>query len=143
MVGVFPEGVRAAAKGIRQRYQVKRFGRGGFVQVALRTGAPIIPVAVVGSEETHPVLAEVAPLARALGLPSLPITPTFPWFGLLGALPLPSKWMISFGEPIPTEGLAGDPAQDPSLVFELSDRVRSWIQAELVRLLPLRRTPFG
>lgn len=143
LVGVFPEGVRAATKGIGQRYQVKRFGRGGFVQIAIRAGAPIIPVAVVGSEETHPVLAELGPLARRLGLPSLPITPTFPWLGPLGAVPLPSKWMISFGPPIQTEGLAGQAAEDPSLVLELSDRVRAWIQAELVRLLPLRRTPFG
>jgi 1-acyl-sn-glycerol-3-phosphate acyltransferase len=143
LVGVFPEGVRAATKGLRQRYEVKRFGRGGFVQVALRAGAPIIPVAVVGSEETHPVLLELGGLARLIGLPSLPITPTFPWFGPLGMVPLPSKWMISFGPPIETAQLGADAALDPSLVLSISDQVRTWIQGELVRLLPLRRTPFG
>ncbi len=143
LVGVFPEGAKAAAKGIRSRYQVSRFGRGGFVQVALRTGAPIMPVAVVGSEEIHPVLADLGPIARRFGLPSFPITPTFPWLGVLGAVPLPSKWLISFGEPISTEPLGPEAAEDPSLVLELGERVRGWIQQELLRLLPLRRTPFG
>ena len=143
LVGVFPEGAKAATKGISERYRVRRFGRGGFVQVAVRTGAPIIPVAVVGAEETHPVLADLQPLARAIGLPTLPITPTFPWLGLLGAAPLPAKWMISFGPPIPTEGLDLDAAADPGRVLEIAERVRGWIQDELLRLLPLRRTPFG
>lgn len=143
LVGVFPEGAKAATKGIRRAYHVSRFGRGGFVQVALRTGAPIVPVAVVGAEETHPVLADLGPLARRFGLPTFPITPTFPWLGPLGAIPLPSKWMISFGEPIPTAGLGAEAAEDPSLVLELAERVRGWIQEELVRLLPRRRTPFN
>jgi 1-acyl-sn-glycerol-3-phosphate acyltransferase len=143
LVGVFPEGAKAATKGIRSAYHVSRFGRGGFVQVALRTGAPIVPVAIVGAEETHPVLADLGPIARRFGFPAFPITPTFPWFGPLGAIPLPSKWLISFGEPISTEELGAEAAEDPSTVLELAERVRSWIQQELVRLLPRRRTPFG
>lgn len=143
LVGVFPEGAKGAAKGIRQRYRVSRFGRGGFVQVALRSGAPIVPVAVVGAEETHPVLADLGPVARFLGMPSFPITPTFPWLGPLGVLPLPSKWLISFGQPIDARGLGPEAAEDPSLVLELSERVRAWIQDELVRLLPRRRSSFG
>jgi 1-acyl-sn-glycerol-3-phosphate acyltransferase len=143
LVGVFPEGAKAATKGIRSAYRVSRFGRGGFVQVALRTGSPIIPVAVVGAEETHPVLADLGPLARRFGLPAFPITPTFPWLGPLGAVPLPSKWLISFGAPIPTAELGAEAAEDPSAVLGLAERVRGWIQQELLRLLPRRRTPFG
>ncbi len=143
LVGVFPEGVKGAAKRISQRYQVQRFGRGGFVQIALRTGAPIIPVAVVGSEEVHPVIADLQPLARALGLPSMPITPTFPWLGLLGVIPLPSKWLISFGPPMPTRHLGPEAAEDPAQVLELSEGVRDWIQKELPRLLANRHNPFA
>jgi 1-acyl-sn-glycerol-3-phosphate acyltransferase len=142
LVGVFPEGVKGAAKLYRDRYRVKRFGRGGFVQVALRTGAPIVPVAVVGSEEVHPVVAELPALARVLGLPTFPLTATFPWLGLAGALPLPSKWFIAFGEPIDTRALGPDAAEDPALVLEISEEVRGWIQSTIDRLLTRRRTPF-
>lgn len=142
LVGVFPEGVKGASKPFRDRYRVKRFGRGGFVQVALRTGAPIIPVAVVGSEELHPVLADVRPLARLLRLPALPITPTFPWLGLLGLVPLPSKWWIAFGEPIHHSWRGPDAAADSRLVLELSEEVRDRIQSMIYRLLPRRQTIF-
>jgi 1-acyl-sn-glycerol-3-phosphate acyltransferase len=142
LVGVFPEGIKGATKPYRERYRVKRFGRGGFVQVALRTGSPIIPVAVAGSEEVHPVIFELSPLADLLGMPSFPITPTWPLFGLLGAIPLPSKWLIAFGEPIDLAGYGPESAADTGLVLDLSERVRSAIQAKLYELLPLRRTPF-
>lgn len=142
LVGVFPEGVKGAAKPFRDRYKVRRFGRGGFVQVALRTGAPIVPVAVVGSEEIHPVLLELPAVARLFGLPSLPLTATFPLLGPIGMLPLPSKWLLAFGPPIPTSDLGPDAADDPALVLELSEEVRGWIQNALERLLPRRQTPF-
>ncbi len=142
LVGVFPEGVKGATKPYRERYRVKRFGRGGFVQVALRTGSPIIPVAVVGAEEVHPVIFELPLLADALGMPSFPVTPTWPLLGLLGAIPLPSKWLIAFGEPIDLGGHGPEAAADPAVVLDLSERVRSAIQAKLYELLPLRRTPF-
>ena len=142
LVGVFPEGVKGAAKLYRERYKVRRFGRGGFVQVALRTGAPIIPVAVVGAEEVHPVVAELPGLARLMGLPTVPITPTFPLLGGLGLLPLPSKWFIAFGSPISTSSLGPDAASDPRLVLEVSEEVRNWIQGTIDRLLPRRKTPF-
>lgn len=142
LVGVFPEGVKGAAKQYRDRYRVRRLGRGGFVQVALRTGAPIIPVAVVGSEEVHPVLADVRPLARLLGLPTVPLTPTFPWLGLAGLIPLPSKWFIAFGKPIEVAHYGPEAADDVRLVLELSEQVREWIQGTLHRLLPRRRTIF-
>jgi 1-acyl-sn-glycerol-3-phosphate acyltransferase len=142
LVGVFPEGIKGATKTYRERYRVQRFGRGGFVQLALRTGSPIIPVAVVGSEEVHPVIYELPPLADLLGLPSFPITPTWPLLGLLGAIPLPSKWLIAFGDPVDLGSHGPESAADPALLLEVSERVRSSIQAKLAELLPRRRTPF-
>jgi 1-acyl-sn-glycerol-3-phosphate acyltransferase len=142
LVGVFPEGVKGATKLYRDRYRVLRFGRGGFIQVALRTRSPIIPVAVVGSEEVHPVVFELPVLAELLGLPAFPITPTWPLLGLLGAVPLPSKWLIAFGEPIDLSAYSSEAISDPALVLELSERVRSQIQARLFDLLPRRQTPF-
>ncbi len=142
LVGVFPEGVKGAAKRFSQRYQVQRFGRGGFVQVALRTGAPIIPVAVVGAEEIHPVIYDFPALGRVLGTGTVPLTLTFPWLGLLGLLPLPSKWFISFGRPIETSSLGPEAAGDQALVLEISDEVRSWIQSRLDQLRGRRSTPF-
>jgi 1-acyl-sn-glycerol-3-phosphate acyltransferase len=142
LVGVFPEGVKGAAKRYRDRYQVQRMGRGGFVQVALRTGSPIIPVAVVGSEEIHPVMFDVKPLARLFGLPIAPITPTFPWLGLAGLIPLPSKWFIAFGKPIRVSKHDPEAANDPRLVLELTEEVRSWIQNTLRRMVSRRQTIF-
>ena len=142
LVGVFPEGVKGASKLFRDRYQVQRLGRGGFVQVALRTGAPIIPVAVVGSEEVHPVLFDVRPIAKLIGAPLAPITPTFPWLGLAGLIPLPSKWFIAFGKPIDTAHYGHEAADDSRLVLELSEEVRGWIQRTVHKLLPRRRTIF-
>ena len=142
LVGVFPEGVKGASKPYRSRYRVRRLGRGGFVQVALRTGSPIIPVAVVGSEEIHPVIADLQPVARLLGLPTIPITPTFPLLGFAGLIPLPSKWFIAFGEPIDVSRYGPEAARDSRLVLELSEQVREWIQAKVYQLLPRRQTIF-
>ncbi|HEY2794132.1 MAG TPA: lysophospholipid acyltransferase family protein, partial [Micromonosporaceae bacterium] len=102
LVGVFPEGFKGVGKHYRDRYKLQRFGRGGFVAAALATGAPIVPVAIVGAEETYPLLGNIKPLARLLGIPYFPVTPTFPWLGPLGLVPLPSKWLIEFCEPIET-----------------------------------------
>ncbi|HEX6548768.1 MAG TPA: lysophospholipid acyltransferase family protein, partial [Candidatus Dormibacteraeota bacterium] len=134
LVGVFPEGIKGAAKEYAQRYRIRRFGRGGFVQVAIRTQAPIIPIAVVGGEEVHPVLHDFAGLGRALGTGALPVTLTFPWLGPLGLVPLPSKWFMAFGEPIPTRGLAPEAVEDQALVLELAEEVRSWIQGRVDEL---------
>ena len=101
-----------------------------------------MPVAVVGGEEVHPVVFEATPLARLFRLPIFPITPTFPLLGPLGLLPLPSKWLIAFGEPIDTQALGPDAAEEPSIVLELSDRVRSWIQDRVDMLLERRATAF-
>jgi len=128
LVGVFPEGVKGVGKRFKDRYKLARFGRGGFVRIALRTGAPIIPCAVVGAEEIHPALARMDWLGKPLGLPYVPITPTFPLLGPLGFVPLPSKWSIAMGEPIRMDGYGPDAADDPMLVNRLSEEVRATIQ---------------
>jgi 1-acyl-sn-glycerol-3-phosphate acyltransferase len=142
LVGVWPEGFKGIGKPFADRYKLQRFGRGGFVSAALRTGAPIVPCAIVGAEETYPKLGEIVPLARLLNLPYFPVTPTFPLLGPLGAVPLPSKWLIEFAEPIPTAELGPDAADDPMLVFDLVDRVRETIQHTLYALLARRRATF-
>jgi len=142
LAGVWPEGFKGIGKPFRDRYKLQRFGRGGFVSAALRTGVPIIPCAIVGSEEIYPKIGELTLLARLLGLPYFPVTPTFPLLGPLGAVPLPSKWYIEFGEPIRTDEIGATQADDPMLVFNLSDQVRETIQHSLYRLLDQRRSAF-
>ncbi|SDO95056.1 1-acyl-sn-glycerol-3-phosphate acyltransferase [Nakamurella panacisegetis] len=141
-VSVFPEGFKGVGKPFSQRYKLQRFGRGGFVAAAIRTGVPIIPCAIVGAEEIYPLLGNIKPLARALGLPYFPVTPTFPLLGPLGAIPLPSKWLIEFGEPIATDHLPDGASEDPMVVFNLADRVRETIQQALYRLLLRRGHPY-
>jgi len=142
LVGVWPEGFKGIGKPYSERYKLQRFGRGGFVSAALRTGAPIIPTSIVGAEEIYPILADAKLLARLLGLPYFPITPTFPWLGPLGAIPLPSKWHIEFGEPIATDVFTEGAADDPMLMFNLTDQVRETIQHTLYKLLMQRRSIF-
>jgi 1-acyl-sn-glycerol-3-phosphate acyltransferase len=142
LVGVFPEGFKGVGKPFGDRYKLQRFGRGGFVSAALRTGTQIIPASIVGAEETYPLIGNIRPLARLLGTPYFPVTPLFPWLGPLGMVPLPSKWLIEFGEPIKTEGRA-DEADDPMAVFNLADQVRETIQQTLYRLLERRPDPWS
>lgn len=142
LVCVFPEGLKGVGKLFKDRYKLARFGRGGFVQMALRASAPLIPVAVIGAEEIYPMLADVKPLARLLGFPYFPLTPLFPWLGLLGFVPLPSKWTIVFGEPIPTAEFGPAGADDPLLVADLAERVRSRIQTIIDQKLLERRSIF-
>jgi 1-acyl-sn-glycerol-3-phosphate acyltransferase len=142
LVGVWPEGFKGIGKPYGDRYKLQRFGRGGFVGAALRARVPIIPCSIVGAEEIYPMIGNARTLARVLGLPYFPITPTWPLFGPLGAVPLPSKWYIEFGEPIETSSLDPDGAEDPMLVFNLTDQVRESIQQTLYRLLLQRRSVF-
>jgi 1-acyl-sn-glycerol-3-phosphate acyltransferase len=128
LVAVFPEGVKGTGKPFSERYRLRRFGRGGFVEVALRSGAPIVPVAVVGSEEIYPKVGDLPPVARLIGAPFFPVTPTFPWLGPLGAVPLPSKWRIEFCDPIETAHYGPDAAADRALVLELTEQVRDTVQ---------------
>jgi 1-acyl-sn-glycerol-3-phosphate acyltransferase len=139
---VFPEGSKGAGKPYSERYRLQRFGRGGFIEIALRTGAPIVPVAIVGSEEIYPKVADSRALARLIGAPYFPITPTFPALGLFGAIPLPSQWRIEFCDPIDLSEYGPEAAEDRSLVFELSERVRDTIQAKVYENLVKRGSAF-
>ena len=142
LTAVFPEGYKGLGKRFKDRYKLQRFGRGGFVSAALRTGAPIVPCSIVGSEEIYPMIGDLRLLARLLGLPYFPITPLFPLAGPIGMIPLPSKWHIEFGEPIPTVGYDDSAPEDPMVTFELTDQVRETIQQTLYRLLANRRNTF-
>jgi 1-acyl-sn-glycerol-3-phosphate acyltransferase len=142
LVGVWPEGFKGIGKPFSERYKLQRFGRGGFVSAALRAGVPIIPCSIVGAEEIYPLVGNIPTLARLLGVPYIPITPFFPLLGPLGLLPLPSKWVIEFGEPIATDELSAEAADDPMLVFNLTDQVREVIQQTLYKLLLGRRSVF-
>ena len=142
LVGVWPEGFKGIGKPFHKRYQLQRFGRGGFVSVALRTGAPMIPTAIVGAEEIYPIIGDAKGLARLLDLPYFPITPSFPWLGPLGMIPAPSKWTIRFGEPINTSEYGPDAANDPEVVFALADLMRDRIQQMLISMLLHRNNAF-
>jgi 1-acyl-sn-glycerol-3-phosphate acyltransferase len=142
LTGVWPEGFKGVGKPYSERYKLQRFGRGGFVAAALRTGAPIIPCSIVGAEEIYPILGNLKTVARLIGAPYVPVTPTFPLLGLLGLIPLPSKWIIEFGSPVETASLGPSAADDPMLVFDLTDQVRETIQQTLYALLMQRRSVF-
>lgn len=141
-VVVFPEGTKGAAKVFRERYRLQRFARGGVVRLAIATGAPLVPVAVVGAEETHPVLFRVTSLARAFGLPFLPVTPTFPWLGPLGLLPLPARWHVRVGEPLECPPLGPAAADDELLVSRLNEALRRRIQSMVDELVRARTSIF-
>jgi 1-acyl-sn-glycerol-3-phosphate acyltransferase len=129
LLAVFPEGVKGITKPFRDRYQLQRFGRGGHIKLALRAKVPVIPVAIVGGEETYPVVYRVRAFAKALGLPFIPVTPLFPWLGPLGLLPLPSRWHISIGEPLrELDGLDAYAAEDGVMVNDLNEQLRASVQ---------------
>src|ERR1700722_13737904 len=142
LAAVFPGGYKGRGRGFKDRYKLRRFGRGGFVSTALRAKAPIIPCSIVGSEEIYPMIGEVKLLARLLGVPYFPITPLFPLAGLLGLIPLPSKWHIEFGTPIATAHFDDTAHTDPMVTFELADQVRETIQQTLYRLMMKRPNIF-
>jgi 1-acyl-sn-glycerol-3-phosphate acyltransferase len=142
LVGVWPEGFKGIGKPFSERYKLQRFGRGGFVSAALRTGVPIVPLSLVGAEEIYPLVGNIPSLARLLGVPYIPITPFFPLLGPLGLLPLPSKWLMEFGEPIRTDAYDSTEADDPMLVFNVTDQVRETIQQTLFDLLREREGVF-
>jgi 1-acyl-sn-glycerol-3-phosphate acyltransferase len=139
LLAVFPEGVKGVEKPYSKRYELQRFGRGGHVKLALRMGVPLIPAAIVGAEETHPLLHPVRAFSKAVGLPFIPITPTFPLLGPLGLMPLPSRWRIAIGKPLADlDGLDASDAEDTLRVNELNERVRSGVQSLLHAALEAR-----
>ena len=142
LVLVFPEGVRGTGKPYAERYRLRRFGRGGFVSTAIRAGAPIVPVSVVGAEEIYPMVADLPVVAKLFGLPYFPVTPFWPLLGPLGMIPLPSKWRIQFHEPVHVETHPIETADDQNVVMSLSDEVRDTIQKGVYENLKLRRGVF-
>jgi 1-acyl-sn-glycerol-3-phosphate acyltransferase len=142
LVAVFPEGVKGIGKLFGERYRLQRFGRGGFIKLALRTGTPVVPVAVVGAEETNPLLFRFEYLAKTLGVPYVPVTPTFPLLGPLGLVPAPTKWQIHFGEPMDFGAHGKDAADDELLVAKLAERVRATIQEMLDEAVGSRKSVF-
>lgn len=134
---VFPEGVKGLGKLYEQRYQLARFGRGGVVRLAIRSGSPIIPCAVIGAEEIHPLVWKAKPLAKLFGVPYLPITPTFPLLGPAGLIPLPSKWFILFGKPI-TYSTDPDLLDDQLQIHELTEQLRTEVQTLINEGLKMR-----
>ncbi|HXI58475.1 MAG TPA: lysophospholipid acyltransferase family protein [Polyangia bacterium] len=137
LVGVFPEGLKGVGKLYRERYRLARFGRGGFARLSRQTQVPMIPVAIVGAEEIHPVMGKITALAGPLGIPYIPITPTFPWLGPLGLLPVPTKWTIRIGAPIAPPPPVVD---DPDGTARKAEEVRSAIDTMIADLLAQRRS---
>jgi 1-acyl-sn-glycerol-3-phosphate acyltransferase len=135
LVAVFPEGLKGVGKLYRERYRLARFGRGGFARLAREARVPMLPVAIVGAEEIHPVIGKITALAAPLGLPYIPITPTFPWLGPFGLLPVPTKWTIQIGAPVP----APDP-DDVQSTSRAAEAVRSAIDTMIADLLAQRRS---
>jgi 1-acyl-sn-glycerol-3-phosphate acyltransferase len=142
LVAVFPEGYKGVSKLFKDRYRLARFGRGGFVKMALNTQAPMIPVSVVGAEETYVSIYKSSSIAKLIGFPFFPISLRFPWWGLLGIIPFPTKWYIDFGKPIPTDEYGPDAAQNLVLVSQLSDQVRNVVQEMINARLAQRHSVF-
>ncbi len=140
LVAVFPEGLKGIGKLYRDRYRLQRFGRGGFIRLCLRTQTPLVPCAILGAEETNPLLYRLEYLSRAIGLPYIPVTPTFPLLGPLGLMPAPTKWRVMFGEPIRFDGYGPEAADDHVLVGRLAERVRTTIQRMLDDALRERKS---
>jgi 1-acyl-sn-glycerol-3-phosphate acyltransferase len=141
LVLVFPEGRKGTEKLYKDRYRLRRFGRGGFVEAAMRARAPIVPIALIGAEEAMPTFAQIGLLRRLTGLIYFPVTPLFPHFGpLLGAAYLPAKFRIRFMEPIPTDQWGERPWDDKGLVQTVAEDVRGRIQDELVDMVAHRRS---
>lgn len=137
---VFPEGVKGVVKYFSQRYKLQRFGRGGFVKLAIRTRVPMVPVAVVGAEEIYPTVFKIDFLGRIINLPTFPVTLNVLLLGPLGIIPFPSKWYIKFGEPMDMSKYPLEAAEDDILINQISQKVRAQIQEMLIELLKRRKS---
>jgi 1-acyl-sn-glycerol-3-phosphate acyltransferase len=138
---VFPEGTKGPSKSYTDRYQLRRFGRGGFVEIAMRAGVPVIPIAVVGSEEAMPVILRLPTLARALGVPYVPITANLLTMGPLGVVvPFPAKFKLQVLDPVSFDVPADQERYSKSRIMEESERIRSQIQESVYDMLRDRRS---
>jgi 1-acyl-sn-glycerol-3-phosphate acyltransferase len=123
-----------------RRYELQQFGKGGFVSTAKEANVPLIPLAIVGAEEAYPMVANIEPLAKLFKLPYFPVTPTFPMLGPLGAIPLPSKWIIQFGKPIPARDLPS--VHDEQAVLDFAHHFRGQVQTMVDELIVERGNPW-
>ena len=138
---VFPEGTKGTGKLYRDRYKLRRFGRGGFVEIAMRAGVPIVPIAVVGSEEAMPIIAKVPGLASALGVPYVPITANMLVFGPLGlVLPFPAKIKVRVLDPVEFDVPADQERYSRSRVMDEAEAIRVRIQDAVYEMLRQRRS---
>ena len=138
---VFPEGTKGPSKSFTDRYQLRRFGRGGFVEIAMRAGVPVIPIAVIGSEEAMPVIMRVPTLAKALGVPYFPITANVLAFGPLGIVtPFPAKFKLRVLDPVHFDVPADQDRYSKSRIMEESERIRSQLQEAVYDMLRDRRS---
>lgn len=142
LTGVMPEGYRGLGKPFEERYRLQRFGRGGFAATALRAGSPIVPCSIVGAEEIYPMVGESRTLARMLRLPYFPITPTFPLFGALGLVPVPTKWTMRFHSPVHADSFPADAADDERIVEKVAGEVKDTVQHSLNEMLEERNSLF-
>ena len=138
----FPEGTAGLGKPYAQRYRVRRFGRGAYVRAALRTGPAVVAAAIIGAEEAHPVVGRWDWLGQRLGLPYFPLTPTFPWLGVLGLVPLPSKWRIEIGRPLAWSGRTDARAGNAAHLARRNDDVRQQVQRLVAEALERRGHAF-
>ena len=142
LVLVFPEGTKATGKLVTERYRLRRFGRGGFVEIAMRAGVPIVPIAIVGNEEAMPILAKSKLLAKLLNVPYAPLTANMFLFGPIGGLvmPLPSKFRLRVLPPVHFDVATNQARYNRSVVMEESEAIRSTIQDALFEMLRQRRS---
>lgn len=143
LVAVFPEGIKGIGKLYRDKYKLFRFGRGGYVRIAIKTRTPIIPAAIIGAEETYPIITKTTLLAKPLGIPYFPVTPTFPILGPLGLIPLPSRWHIVFGRPIDCGKYKPESAENDLLVHRINEKARGEIKKMLKDNLKKRKSIWG
>jgi 1-acyl-sn-glycerol-3-phosphate acyltransferase len=137
----FPEGTKGPSKSFTDRYQLRRFGRGGFVELAMRAGAPVIPLAIIGSEETMPVLFRLPTVAKALGLPYFPVTVNLLTMGPLGiVLPFPAKFTLRVLDPITFDVPPDQERYSKSRIMEEAERIRTLIQESVYDMLRDRRS---
>ena len=138
---VFPEGTKGTGKTYGERYHLRRFGRGGFVQIAMRAGVPVVPIAVVGAEEAMPIVFKIGPLAKLLGVPYVPVTANMLAFGpIAGMVPLPAKIKIRVLDPVPFDVEPDQPRYSRSLIMDESERIRQQIQEALFDMLRQRES---
>lgn len=139
---IMPDGREGCARAYDRRYRVGTFGRTAMLRAAIAAGASVVPVAVIGAEESQPVWWRFEALGQAIGLPAIPVTSTFPWLGLAGLVPLPTKWSIHVGEPLDTSRYGPGASRTPAVVRTVRDQVRERLQALVTEGVRRRRSVF-